>query len=103
MGHILGTDRKYIPYVKGEAGDQDNGTGSVNPKSLRKARTVQYTLPAHKADMLEICARALESGDERARELEQVLRELAAHYPTDRIAAVAKDFLKEGAELPALD
>jgi len=103
MGHILGTDRKYIPYVKGEVGERDNGTGSAKPKALRKARTVQYTLPAHKADMLDVCARALESGDERARELEQVLRELAAHYPTDRLAAVARDFLKEGAELPTID
>lgn len=93
--HILDSDRRYVPYVRGE---KPGAAAVPRPAPLAdhvpKLVDVHLQVPADKEAALRKCAQLLSRAGDATNRLEHLLGELAAHPAQSQ--AVARAFRRSG-------
>lgn len=78
--HILGTDKKYVPYLHGEAAGATAppADAAQQDDALQEAVAVELEVPSDKVDVIRRCAQLLTAGGALAEEIEALAEPAAA-------------------------
>lgn len=97
--HILDSDQRYVPYVKGEKPGvrlAPRPGPEAAPEQALKLIDLHLQVPADKEAVLRACARLLSRPGEAAARLEKAVAELSAQPAPS--AAVARAFRRTGGD-----
>ena len=93
--HILGADMKFVPYLQGDATEDDAAENDGKLERIQEMQTVEILLPEDMAEAVQKYISILSKGDRTSGALMEVVNQMVSRNEVITHATAVKLFCKE--------